>query len=98
MFCAVSKFQTLPENLDKLIQVYNEQAIPAVLPQRGFKGTYLLTKPSGDCMILSIWDTEEQANAWPQNPEHKRAGEKLGPLISSTPVREGYELGAHAVA
>jgi len=56
-----------------------------------------MTKPSGEFMVLNIWDTETQANAWPQNPEHQKIVAQLKPLLSGVPQRDGYEVPAHAV-
>ena len=98
MFCLASRYQASPENLDQVAQIFKEQAVPAVSRQTGFKGVYLMTKPSGEFMVLNIWDTEEQANAWPQNPQHQEIVAQLKPLLGGPPVRDGYEVRAHAVA
>jgi heme-degrading monooxygenase HmoA len=57
-----------------------------------------MTKPNGEFMALSIWDAEEQANAWYQNPEHHQMVAQLTPLLSGAPARDDYEVRAHAVA
>jgi heme-degrading monooxygenase HmoA len=36
-----------------------------------------MTKPTGAFMVLNIWDTEQQANAWPQNPRHQQVATQL---------------------
>jgi heme-degrading monooxygenase HmoA len=97
MFCLASRYQTKPENLDKVAQIFQKQAVPLVSRQPGFKGVYLMTKPSGEFMILNIWDTEQQANTWPQNPQHQEVVAQLRPLLSGAPQRDGYEVRAHAV-
>jgi heme-degrading monooxygenase HmoA len=98
MFCLASRYQTSPENLSKVAQIFQGQAVPLVSRQRGFKGVYLMTKPSGEFMVLNVWDTEKQANDWPQNPEHQKVAAQLKPLLGGAPVRDGYEVSAHAVA
>jgi len=98
MFCLASRYQAPPKNLDRVAQIFKEQAVPLVSRQAGFKGVYLMTKPSGEFMVLNIWDTEEQANAWPQNSKHQEVAAQLKPLLSGAPVRDGYEVQAHAVA
>jgi heme-degrading monooxygenase HmoA len=97
MFCLASRYQTAPGSLDKIARIFQEQAVPLVSRQRGFKGVYLMTKPNGEFMVLNIWDTEEQANAWPQNPEHQQVVAQLKPLLSGAPARDGYVVRAHAV-
>jgi heme-degrading monooxygenase HmoA len=98
MFCLASRYQTSSESLPKVVQLFKTQALPLVSRQPGFRGVYLMTKPNGEFMVLNIWDTEEQANAWPQNPEHRNISAQLKPLLSGAPGRDGYEVGAHAVA
>jgi heme-degrading monooxygenase HmoA len=98
MFCLASKYQTSPENLGKVIRVFKEQAVSLVSRQPGFKGVYLMTKAAGDLLVLNIWDTEAQANAWPQHPEHQKIVAQLKPLFTGPPARDGYEVSAHKVA
>jgi heme-degrading monooxygenase HmoA len=86
------------ENLNQVAKIFQEQAVPLVSRQPGFKGVYLMTKSSGEFMVLNIWDTEAQANAWPQNPEHQKVVAQLRPLLAGAPAREGFEVRAHAVA
>lgn len=98
MFCLASSYQTSSGSLTQVVQIFKTQALPLVSRQPGFKGVYLMTKPNGEFMVLNIWDTEEQANAWPQNPEHQKIVEQLKPLLEGAPTRGGYEVSAHAVA
>ena len=98
MFCLASSYETAPANLDGIVRIFLEQALPLVSGQPGFKGVYLLTKPDGEFMVLNIWDTEQQAEAWPANPDHKEVVAQLKPLLTGPPAREGYEVRAHAVA
>ena len=98
MFCLASRYQTSPQSLDEVAPIFREQAVPLVSRQPGFKGVYLMSKPDGQFMILNIWDTEAQANAWPQNPEHQKVVAQLRPLLTGAPVRDGYEVRAHRVA
>jgi len=98
VFCIASRYQTQPQSISQIAKIFQEQAIPLVSRQPGFKGVYLLTKPSGEFMVLNIWDTEEQANAWPQNPEHQKVVSQLRPLLSGAPVRDSYKVPAYAVS
>ncbi len=98
MFCLASRYQTTAQGLNEVTRLFREQALPLVSRQPGFKGVYLMTKPTGEFMVLNIWDTEEQANAWPQNPEHQKVAVQLKPLLSGAPARDGYEVRTHAFA
>ena len=98
MFCLASRYQASAENLNQIAKIFQEQAVPLVSHQPGFKGVYLMTKPSVEFIVLNIWDTEAQANAWPQNPEHQKVSAQLKPLLSGAPSRDGYEVKAHQVS
>jgi len=63
-----------------------------------YKGVYLMTKSSGEFIVLNISDTEEQANSWPQNPKHQEVVTQLRQFLSGAPVREGFQVQARAVA
>ena len=47
--------------------------------------------------IVSQGDTEEQANSWPQNPEHIKVASNLKPMLSGAPIRESYDIRVHAL-
>lgn len=98
MFCLASRYQTSPENLNHIAKIFKDHAVPMVSHQPGFRGVYLMTKPTGEFTVLNIWDTEEQANSWPQNPRHQQVVVQLRPLLGGAPEREGYQAQAHAVA
>ncbi len=98
MFCLASRYQTSPESIDTVADIFQKQALPLVSRQPGFRGVYLMTKPSGEFTVLNIWDTEEQATSWPQNPEHQKVAAQLKPLLSGAPARDGFTVRAHAVA
>jgi len=77
MYCLASRYQTSLQNLDQVVKIFKEQAVPSVSHQEGFKGVYLMTKPTGEFTILNIWDTEVRAKAWPENPEHQKVAATL---------------------
>ncbi len=98
MFCLASCYQTQPQSVGEVVRIFRTQAVPLASRQPGFRGVYLMTKGTGEFMVLNIWDTEAQANAWPQNPEHQKIVAQLKPFLDGAPQRDGYEVQAHAVA
>lgn len=98
MFCRVACYQTQPQSVNEIARVFREQVVPLTSRQPGFKGMYLLTKATGELMLLGIWDTEAQANVWSQNPEHLQLVAQIRPLMSGAPKRDSYEVQAHAIA
>lgn len=100
MYCLASRYQAAPEKLDEVVRIFKEEAAPLVSRQPGFKGVYLLTKANGVFMVLNVWETEEQANGWPQNPEHQKVVAGLRPLLSGlgAAARDGYNVQVHVAA
>ena len=99
MICNLVRYQAAPEKLDEVIRLFKEQAIPLASKQAGFKGTYLLTKPSGLFTILNMWDTQEQANAWTENAENREIVSRLMSLLQrQNRSRDSFEVSAQAVA
>lgn len=98
MFCLASQYQTSPDNLSQVTRIFNEQAIPLVSRQPGFRGVFLMAQPHGTFMVLNIWENKEQAEAWPQNPEHQQVVGQLKPLLSKAAIREGYGVLAYHVS
>jgi heme-degrading monooxygenase HmoA len=97
VFCAVARSLVSPENVDKFARIFNEQSIPLQERMPGFRGTYVFTKPSGELMVLTIWDSEEQANAWLTSPEHMGLSEQIGPLTNFTPPEvDRYDVPAYS--
>ena len=97
MFCLVSHSKTPSEGLGKVEQVFREQVIPLISSQPGFKGVCFMTRPSGEFVSLSIWDTEEQANSWPQNQEHQKLIIQLKDLLIGAPEREVFQVQAQVL-
>ena len=76
MYCLVANYQTNDKNLNEVIKLFQNQAIPMVAKQPGFKGVYFLTKTTGELMLLNIWDTEQQATAWAQDSEQQKISDR----------------------
>ena len=98
----VSDFNSVRISLTSSEQIrswsYGEvTAVHLVSRQPWFKGVYLMTKPNGEFMVLNIWDTEAQANAWPQNPQHQQVVAQFMPLLTGAPMHDGYQVQAHTV-
>jgi heme-degrading monooxygenase HmoA len=92
MFARLNIFQAKSDKLDEVANnLYN--AIPAVKSQKGFRGAYLLTdRKTGKNIAISLWDSEDDANA-PEWTSHAQAEiRKSTDLFTAPPVAEGYEV------
>jgi len=96
MFCLASRFRTSSEGLVEVARIFQGQVLPLASRQTGFKGVYLMSKPDGEFMVLDIFDTEGQINAWLESPEHEQIVGQLKPLLSGVLGSDGYEVQALA--
>jgi heme-degrading monooxygenase HmoA len=97
VYCAVARSLSSPENLDKFARIFNEQSIPLQERMPGFKGAYMFAKSNGEIMVLSIWDSENQANAWLSSPDHMGLSEQIGPLTNYAPPEvDSYDVLAYS--
>ena len=97
MYCLVWRGQVSPDDLAKYVQVFRERLLPQVSRRSGFEGTYLLTKPDGNLMVLHVWETEERFKAWQASGEYVTTMDLLNSLITGTPQQEEYELQAQEI-
>jgi len=92
MFCKIACNQVSPKDIDQLTKVIEEQRNPLLSRQEGFKGVYYMTKPNGEFLIMTCFETEAQMEAWSNNPEHKNLGAQLAPLFMSSSVTDTYKV------
>jgi heme-degrading monooxygenase HmoA len=98
MFCTLTHYQAVPENLDEITRFFKVQYIPVLLNQPGFKDVYLLTRPDGELVVMNNWETKKQADDWFQNPEHQNIIFQLRPMLKSAVAPENYKVAAHSVS
>jgi heme-degrading monooxygenase HmoA len=81
---------TLRITIDDALDLFREQVLPGLREQAGYEGVIVLTNPDGKGMIVTVWDTEEEALA--------AAGfasavlDEYVTLFRSPPGREQYEV------
>jgi heme-degrading monooxygenase HmoA len=76
------------------IGVFEESVVPALREQDGYEGCYVLLSEEGKVLVLTLWESEEQAHASQQSGFYQAQIEKLSDFVffSSAPGREGYEV------
>ena len=92
MFCKITRNQVSPEDLGRLTRVMKEQWYPLASRQEGFKGAYFMTKPDGELVSIVLWETEAQAYAWGDNPEHKQISNQVASLFTAIAAQDLYEV------
>ena len=91
MFCIASNYQTKVEDLDQVVQIFNEKMIPLMAQQKGYRGIEVVAKPdTGEFMVLKFWDSEIDAKAWSNSGGHKQFGPQLSPLLIGNRTHNNY--------
>lgn len=98
MFARFTKFRIKIDKIDETTKLFEESIVPAAKSQRGYRGAYLLIE-SKTCngATLSLWDSEEDANANEENRYYQEQLVKfLGLLTEPSYIREGYDVKVQA--
>ena len=92
MICSTTKGRISPENMYKYTDWIKGPWCKLISRQQGFKGTYYMTKPNGEWMVLKLWESEIYDKAWSENQEHKLLAEAVIPLFVGDIERNVYEV------
>jgi heme-degrading monooxygenase HmoA len=60
---AVGEVETVRTSIDDAVAVFREAVVPAFRAQDGYGGCYLLVSDEGMALVVSLWETEDEADA-----------------------------------
>jgi hypothetical protein len=84
------EIDTLRTTVDEAVDLFSDEVLPALREQDGYEGVVVLANPDGKAMLVSVWETEEDALA---SAEFARGAlEEFVTLFRSPPGREQYEV------
>lgn len=84
------EIDTMRIDVDAAVAVFREQVLPSLEELDGYAGVVVLATPEGKGMIITAWDTEEDADAAAHFAT--TAVEDRITLFRSPPGREHYEV------
>jgi len=96
MFARLTITQTKIDKLDEAVKVTKESVLPAAKSQKGFRGAYLLSQPNGKAIMISLWETEDDAIANEKSGYYQEQLAKFKDMFTAPPVHEGYNVSLHA--
>ncbi len=96
MFARLTLTQVKIDKLDEAVKVTKESVLPAAKSQKGFRGAYLLSEPNGKAIMISLWETEEDAIANEKSGYYQEQLAKFKDMFTAPPVHEGYEVSLQA--
>jgi hypothetical protein len=85
------EIDTVRIDIDSAIELFRERVLPQLREQDGYAGVYVLTTPEGKALILSLWETAEDADRAQTRVSDEQL-RRFTMLFSSPPGREGYDV------
>ena len=92
MFARVSTIQASADRVDEAARLIQEQVIPAMQQQRGYKGGYwMVNRRTGKALTVALWESDEamRASAAAAEQSRSQATQAVGATIQSV---EEYEV------
>jgi hypothetical protein len=86
------EIDTLRATVADALEQFRSRTLDRLRAQPGYRGVWVLATPEGKALLMSLWDTEAQADA---EGDHNFYGDELGhfaTLFRSPPGREEYEV------
>jgi hypothetical protein len=94
MYARVTQFEidTLRISLDDALKRFQEFVLTEVRKQPGYEGVFVMRTPEGKGMLLSLWATEEAAQAGVESGYYDEQVAKFVMLTKQPPGRGHYEV------
>lgn len=93
MFARLLRIKTNIDQIDDVAQIFMESVIPLCKEQKGFvRAYYLADRQSGECLPITVWESEEDMLTTEENRFFQEQLVKLMGFFKSPPVREAYEV------
>ena len=93
MFARLTIVQSMPDKIDEVTKIYEENVVPAAKSQKGYKGVYLLVdRETGRGVCIALWDSKDDGIANEQSGYYQEQVGRFKDFFTAPPVQEGYEV------
>lgn len=81
-------------SIDDAVELFRESVMPALHDQSGYRGVYVLLSPAGQVLVLTFWESEDEADAGIAGGRsfYSEQIEKFVTLYRAPPGRETYRV------
>ena len=86
------EIDTLRVSVDEALAQFESAVLPRLREQAGFAGLYALTTPDGRAMLITFWQTADQADTATERGWYPDVLAEFMTLFRSPPGRERYEV------
>jgi len=93
MIVRLTSFNSLPNKIEDLKKMYNDEITPIVKQQKGNLDCKLLepVDKSDDYISMTVWDNKEDADAYQTTGIYKKLVDKAKPFFSTEPTLKTYK-------
>jgi heme-degrading monooxygenase HmoA len=93
MYARLTTLSFRTDLADEGLRIFETSVVPAARAQKGFRAAYLLgDRKTGRSVAVTLWDDEAAALANEQNRYYQEQLVKFLPIITSPPIKEGFEV------
>ena len=92
MRARVTSLHMNPSMIDGGLQLLQQELVPKLKRQKGFRGFLGLTNTKGKAVTISLWETEADMTATESAGWYQAQVAKAAPLLSDEPELEHYEV------
>jgi hypothetical protein len=86
------EIDTTRVSVEEARQTYIDTVLPDVRSQPGYEGIYMLSTPEGKGLVLTLWSTEDAAEASAPIGFYADVLEQFVTFFKSPPGRERYRV------
>jgi hypothetical protein len=92
MFSRIVTMRLKPNNVDQLTKIVEDQVLPLLRKQEGFKDEVFFVSPDGrDAIGMSLWDRKENAESY-SNRAYPQVIQALTNVLEGNPQVKHYEV------
>jgi heme-degrading monooxygenase HmoA len=86
------EIDTLRIDVSVAVDLFRETVLPRLRELDGYEGVYVLTTPEGRALLMTLWSSEEAAEAHAKTGFYAEQLEQFMTLFRSPPGRDRYEV------
>jgi heme-degrading monooxygenase HmoA len=86
--------QLLPGKAEAASKAWREVIEPMLQRAKGWRGSYVLTHEGGELLLMSLWESREDASA--VDRQFEGAMQRFGNHFAAHPQREVFDLRVHS--
>jgi heme-degrading monooxygenase HmoA len=88
----LADIDTLRISIEEAVERFRELVVPPLRDEPGYRGLYALTTPEGQALVMTLWESEAEAEAGLASGFYARQLEQFVTFYRAAPGRTHYEV------